>query len=65
MLIVIPWSWVWLAGWRTAAAWLAGGILATLAAEVQRGYITVSDCRMRYALARRINVLLRRGGDGR
>lgn len=65
MLMVIPWSLVWLAGWRTAAAWLAGGIMATLAAEVQRGYITVSDRRMRYALARRINALLRRSGNGR
>lgn len=64
MLLAIPWAALWLAGHRWAAAWLMPAVVALLASEAQRGYITVTDRRLRYALARRIGFLLYGGGRG-
>lgn len=63
MLLAVPWAGLWIGGYRWLAWWLMPAIVALLAAEVQRGYITVTDRRLRYAIARRIGFLLpgRRG----
>jgi hypothetical protein len=58
MLLIVPWSALWLAGFRWTAWWLMPAIVATLAAETQRGYITVTDRRARYAIARRVGRFL-------
>jgi len=64
MVLIVPWSAVWLAGYRWVAVWMMPAIFAVLASEVQRGYITVTDRRLRYALARRIGFLLHGGSPG-
>lgn len=63
MTLIVPWAAVWLGGYRWAAIWAVPAVFAVLASEVQRGYITVTDRRLRYALARRIGFLL--NGEGR
>lgn len=62
MILIVPWAAVWLAGSRWAAIWAVPAVFAVLASEVQRGYITVSDRRLRYAIARRIGFLLNSEG---
>lgn len=41
-------------GFRPAAVWMVAAGASVLAAEVQRGYITVADRRLRFAVARAI-----------
>jgi hypothetical protein len=48
-----------LADSRVAALWIIAALVSALAAEVQRGYITVADRRLRYAIARQIGALMR------
>jgi hypothetical protein len=43
---------------RLAALWVVAALVAMLAAEVQRGYITVADRRLRYTVARAIAALM-------
>ncbi|HRK30749.1 MAG TPA: hypothetical protein PLD59_06690 [Tepidisphaeraceae bacterium] len=45
-------------GWLWPAMWLMSSVVATLAAEVQRGYIIVADRRLRVAVARAIGGIM-------
>lgn len=47
--------------WRLVALWTIAAVSSLLAAEVQRGYITVADRRLRYAVARAIGRRTRAG----
>ena len=58
MLLAAPWVLLWLSGSRWLGWWTIGVIVAMLAGEAQRGYISVTDRRLRYAVARRIGFLL-------
>jgi hypothetical protein len=60
MLLAAPWVILWLSGHRWLGWWTIGVLVAMLAGEAQRGYISVTDRRLRYAIARRIGFLLNR-----
>jgi len=56
-LFVVAAPLLWL-HWRWSAYWLIAAVAAMLAAEVQRGYITVADRRLRIAVARAIGRIM-------
>jgi hypothetical protein len=65
LLLVLPFVGLWMCGWRGVAVGLIPAVFATLASEVQRGYITVTDRRLRYAVARRLSLLMRQASNSR